>query len=345
METLNRRHILKCTAGLGAGLILPECREATANPAGPAEGAAAAKRALRVAHMTDIHIFNENNSAAGVAAAFDHVHQLADRPDMILHGGDAVHCVFWFPQLADMQGELWRRAFDKHCTLPTFHCIGNHDVYGWGKGDFTSANAGKNWAMKLFGLTQPYYSFDRAGWHFIVLDDTHQSGTGFICKLDDEQMKWLKADLAATDPATPVLILSHAPIFSVTPFTEPNSLKADGWHVPNFWMHVDTVELTQLFKQHPNVRVCLSGHAHQVDYCEVNGVAYICSGAVCANKWRGPWVDCETGYGLVDLFEDGSFEYRYVDFGWVAAAEPPDRQRMDYSRSIYRSSKAVVNNP
>ena len=46
--------------------------------------------------------------------------------------------------------------------LPYRICVGNHDILG------LKQDTGKAWAVKQFGLDRQYYSFDRAGWHFIV---------------------------------------------------------------------------------------------------------------------------------------------------------------------------------
>ena len=81
-------------------------------------------------------------------------------------------------------------------------------------------------------------------------------------------------------------------------------------------MHTDAHALQALFVEYPNVRLCLSGHMHLRDRCEYNGVTYICDGALCAGWWGGDWAQCDEGYGIVDLREDGSFDYEYVSFGW-----------------------------
>jgi hypothetical protein len=59
---------------------------------------------------------------------------------------------------------------------------------------------------------------------------------------------------------------------------------------------------------------------HLLDRCETDGIAYICGGAVCANWWEGRRQKIDEGYGLVDLYDDGSFEYAYTPFGWKAVA-------------------------
>ena len=58
--------------------------------------------------------------------------------------------------------------------------------------------------------------------------------------------------------------------------------------------------LRELFKKHGNVKLCLSGHMHLNDRCDVDGVSYICDGAVSGAKWKGSKRQTAEGYGLID---------------------------------------------
>ena len=115
----------------------------------------------------------------------------------------------------------------------------------------------------------------------------------------------------------PTLIWSHVPILSVTgPIYDDRRMVENQWQIPGDWMHTDAYKLQALFVEYPNVRLCLSGHMHLRDRCEYNGVTYICDGALCAGWWGGDLAQCDEGYGLVDLYADGSFDYEYLAFGW-----------------------------
>ena len=43
-------------------------------------------------------------------------------------------------------------------------------------------------------------------------------------------------------------------------------------------------------------------------------------GAVSGAWWKGPKDRCAEGYGLFDLFDDGTFKHQYVPYGWQAQA-------------------------
>jgi Icc protein len=81
----------------------------------------------------------------------------------------------------------------------------------------------------------------------------------------------------------------------------------------------DGTAIHNILREHANVKLCLSGHMHLCDRCEIDGVTYICGGAVCANWWKGVRQKVHEGYGLVDLYDDGSFRYAYTQYGWIAA--------------------------
>jgi hypothetical protein len=58
-----------------------------------------------------------------------------------------------------------------------------------------------------------------------------------------------------------------------------------------------------------------------VDRAEYNGVTYICDGAVCGAWWKGNHAECDEGYGVFDLFDDGTFAHRYITYGWQPVSE------------------------
>ena len=323
MQTPTRREFLKGTAAAGAAFAwVPLAQGAAADTAAPRQS----RRALRLAHVTDVHVQPELGAGDGLAACLRHLQSLDDPPTFILTGGDAVMDVFGADtDRAAVQADLWRRVWRAECSLPVEHCIGNHDVWGWDRKDSKTtgreARWGKPWAMDLLGLSRRFRSFDRTGWHFVVLDSVHEPPTpdpegGYVARLDEEQFNWLASDLAATPPQTPVLVLSHLPILSVAAMMYGEQEKSGQWVVPPSWMHIDARRITALFRQHPNVKLCLSGHIHLCDRVTYQGVTYVCGGAVCGDWWKGDLDGTDEGYTVVDLYEDGAFDARYVGYGW-----------------------------
>jgi Icc protein len=314
----DRRAFLAAGAGLAA---LPS-----------AAGGAARKPALRIAHLTDIHVQPERKAGEGMAACLRHMQGQKDKPDLILFGGDCVMDAFAQTRTrTKLQWDLWHRVLKAECSLPWLGCIGNHDVWGWDKARSKASgdekDYGKRWAADALTMPKRYHAFARAGWKFIVLDSTHRGprpGT-YTARLDPEQFDWLAAELKATPRTTPVLVLSHIPIFAACPFLDGDNEKTGDWKVPGAWMHIDARRLTALFHGHGNVQACLSGHIHLADRVVYLGTSYFCNGAVCGGWWKGKYQQFAEGYALVDLYADGSVQCEYVTYGWKA--EPAERKK------------------
>ncbi|HWL93325.1 MAG TPA: metallophosphoesterase [Phycisphaerae bacterium] len=323
MKEVTRRDVLRFGVASVAGLSLAET--ALAGPKAKKLGGKSQKprRVLRIAHLTDVHIQPELGAARGFAACLAHVQSQKDKPDLILNGGDTImDCNSTDRGRTKLQWDLWKNVLRQDCSLPIESCIGNHDVWGWDKAasgcDGSEDLYGKKWALEVYGETGRHRSFNRGDWHFIVLDSTHPHEEGYIAKLDEEQFEWLREDLNKTDEDTPVLVLSHIPILSGAIFYPGEMEKEGRYNVPPGWLHIDSRRIKNLFREHSNVKVCLSGHLHLIDRVEYNGVTYLCNGAVSGNWWKGAHQECQEGYAMVNLFDDGSVEREYVPYGWKA---------------------------
>jgi 3',5'-cyclic AMP phosphodiesterase CpdA len=287
----------------------------------------ARKRALRVAHLTDIHVEPEQRAGEGMTACLHHVQNLADKPELVITGGDSVmDCFAASDARTKVQWDLWRSVLKGECSIDVRSCIGNHDVRGWAKSKSKMTGQEPTWGKALptemLNLENRYYTFARGGWQFIVLDSTHPTLDGseaYLAKLDDEQFDWLERTLRDSKPEVPIFIVSHIPLLTVTSILWTTEKTPDAGC--NGWlMHSDSVKLKDLFNKHPNVKVCVSGHTHLVDRVDYNGVSYLCDGAVSGNWWRGRHRECDEGYAVIDLYDDGSFEREYVTYGWKAQA-------------------------
>jgi 3',5'-cyclic AMP phosphodiesterase CpdA len=206
--------------------------------------------------------------------------------------------------------------------MPIHHAIGNHDIWGRDKAACKATGNepfyGKKWFLENLGYTRTYYSFDQAGWHFIVLDsfDLDAEGSGYTSRIVGDQLDWFKEDLANTPKTTPIVVMTHVPIAGIVNLFDLSTELDTDIIVRRTRMHVDYRELDALFQTYRNVKVCLSGHIHLLDRSEYNGVTYICDGAVCGDKWNGPRLQTPEGYGLIDLYADGTFTHQYVAYGW-----------------------------
>jgi 3',5'-cyclic-AMP phosphodiesterase len=283
------------------------------------------RRSMRVAHLTDLHVQPELHASEGMTACLHHVQQLKDRPQLILTGGDSIMDSFGADDArTTLQWDIWQKVLKNECSLSVRSAIGNHDIWGWdkrgskAKGD--EPNYGKLRSTEMLKLENRYYTFSQGGWQFVVLDSTQplsEGREGYTAHVDEEQYDWLVSTLQSIPAATPVLLLSHIPILSASSFLWAEQ-KQDDFHLSCSLMHTDFVKLKDLFAKHPNVKLSLSGHLHCVDRTDYNGVSYLCNGAVCGSWWKGRHKDCDEGYAVLDLYDDGSFDCEYVKYGWKA---------------------------
>jgi len=284
----------------------------------PAASTPAKKRVLRLAHLTDTHLTNVHNAVQNYSNCLHHLQSLDEPVDIILDGGDTIMDALGVQEKSkvDAQWKLWEDSYRQASDLQLVHCLGNHDV--WGGADKQDPLYGKKYAQNRLQLDSPYFSFDRAGWHFIVLDSTHPVDDGwYTAKLDEAQLDWLTKDLQQTPAETPILVLSHIPILTASGFY-PDNVKEGNWQVPGSWMHIDFQPLQQLFMQHGNVRLCLSGHMHLLDYVTYNGITYMCNGAVSGNWWDKPeYHQTRAGYAVINLYDDGGFEREWYEYDWT----------------------------
>ncbi|MGY4384725.1 Icc protein [Pedobacter sp. UYP24] len=272
------------------------------------------KPALRVAHITDVHLKNELGAPAKFVKCLHHVQQHSPKVDLILNGGDVVFDMNKESIGAiDDQWKLVNDTMKNECSIPVNYCLGNHDVW-WNEDSRKDVFYGKKYAMDKLQLSNPYYSFTKGGWKFIILDSVHLDidNTWYIGKLGNEQFSWLESELKATDPKMPVIVMSHIPILTALLMIEDNIVNK--WTMLGGDMHTDTSKIISLFYQHPNVKLCLSGHLHMRDKVVYNNVTYLCDGAVSGAWWKGNRRETAPGYGLIDLYADGTFEEKYVNY-------------------------------
>jgi len=152
-----------------------------------------------------------------------------------------------------------------------------------------------------------------------VLDSTHlkEDGTWYTARLDEEQFSWLQQRLREIPSERPVFVFSHIPIVCAAAFFDGDNETTGNWTIPGAWVHIDARRIVELFHQHQNVRVAVSGHIHLADAVLYNEVTYYCNGAVSGRWWGGDYHQTSPGYAIINLYEDGSFDRDYVAYGWT----------------------------
>jgi 3',5'-cyclic AMP phosphodiesterase CpdA len=316
-----RRQVLAAGLSAAAAAGLAACGSNLRTIQPPTPAGAWRRRSLRLAHLTDPHVQPERRSGEGWAACLRHVQSQDDAPSLIVTGGDLIMDGFEQDEARTRtQWDLFTRVLRAECSLPVLHTLGNHDIWGWNRKKSRTTGQepawGKRWACDTLGLSAPAYRHDVGGWAIIVLDSVQPDGeSGYVGRLDQAQVDWLGKTLKEIRISTPVMVVSHIPIMSVCGLFDRKKLALK---LNKSEIMEDGMGLHELFRSARNVRLCLSGHIHDVDRVEADGITYICDGAVSGAWWKGPHGPCVEGYGLVDLYDDGTFEHRYVPYGWKA---------------------------
>lgn len=278
----------------------------------------AKKRALRIAHITDVHMLDQPNANACFTRVLKELNTLNDKPDFIINTGDSVMDENeQTRETVEARWQAWTNVVKAVNKIPIHSALGNHDV--WFGPDATldaeykkDKRYGKQWAIGMLSMPARYYAFEAKRWKFIALDSIN--GTNGY-QLDDEQFTWLEKQLDATPANQPVLVFNHVPILSMGAllyYTKRSPI--DEVKFPSGDMHNDHQRIKDLFNKKKNVRLALSGHVHYVDTVEYLGVKYMCNGAVSGNWWGNPIVldEFPPVYTLIDLYEDGSSEHRLI---------------------------------
>jgi 3',5'-cyclic AMP phosphodiesterase CpdA len=280
------------------------------------------KLSFIAAHITDVHVKPDPVAEEGMRMAFRHVNSLKQKPDFIINGGDAIMDAMAADKNKTLaQWDVWNRILKEENRLPIHHCIGNHDAWGWQVNDEsiqTDPLYNKGWALKQHNMSNRYYSFENAGWKFIVLDSAHKNNGGYIAKIDEEQFAWLENELKNTSSSQHICIVSHIPIasFCAAMFFDKNLDNGD-WRLPRNLLHTDTRKLKVLFKNYSNIRCCISGHIHLQDELEYLGIKYYCNGAVSGNWWGGSFQEFAPAYAVMELFPDGTVKRTMIKYEMV----------------------------
>ncbi|TCC87975.1 metallophosphoesterase [Pedobacter frigiditerrae] len=279
----------------------------------------APKKSFRFAFISDIHIKTGAVPEAGMSKALRHVNQLKPKVDFIINGGDCImDALAATKESTQTQWALYHQIMQKENSLPVYPCIGNHDIYGWFQKapDVTDPLYGKNYALKELKMTERYYHSKKENWNFIILDSTQLNPAGgYIAKIDDIQLEWLKNKLAEIPANQQICIVSHIPILSICAGLFFNKTEANGdLMIKRNLMHTDFFALKTLFNKYPNIKTCLSGHIHLQDEIHYNNVDYYCNGAISGNWWGGAFQEFDPAYAVFDFFDDGTVKREMIKY-------------------------------
>ncbi len=185
--------------------------------------------------LSDTHVgFNGPPDPLGTKAfehAVDMVNELAQQPDLVIITGDLTHDTEKPDEHAGRMKQF--KEIAGRLKSPILRMVpGEHDA---------GLDAGVLY-REHFGETS--YSFDHRGVHFIALDNVSRAKP----EVGPEGIAWLKEDLVRFSKTSPIVVMTHRPLFDLKPEWE--------------WFTSDGDEVMNVLAPYENVTV-LYGHIHR----------------------------------------------------------------------------------
>lgn len=256
-NAMSRRQLIRHTAWFGAAVGFAVVGGEVISHVG---GTALAEHAqgrptLRFAQVSDSHLgFNgapNPNVADTFGNAIDRINNLGYAPDFVIHTGDITHLSS--PGQFDQAKQMLSGLKTPHVfTVP-----GEHDSFD---------DAGQKY-RSVFGAGSRgdgWYSFDIAGVHVIALVNTLNLKK--LGHLGADQLEFVEKDVAGLSSDTPIIVISHIPLFAMYP----------DWG----WGTDDAVQALGYLRRFSSV-TCLNGHVHQL-FSKMEGNVTFYSGTTTA---------------------------------------------------------------
>jgi 3',5'-cyclic AMP phosphodiesterase CpdA len=241
-DGIDRRGMLRCMAWVGTGVVWGVSGGvATSRAFG--QPPTAAKPTFTFVQISDSHLGFARDPNKDVAAtlrqAVAKINALPDAPAFLLHTGDLTHLAR--PEEFDACAEILKGAR----VGAVGYVPGEHDFDGDGNNEYLRRHG-----QGAQGLG--WYSFDHKGVHFVALVNVANaksgSGDGGLGVIGNDQLEWLKKDLAGLKDSTLVVVYAHVPLWAVY----------EKWG----WGTRDAERALDLLKRFGSVTV-LNGHIHQ----------------------------------------------------------------------------------
>ncbi len=168
---------------------------------------------------------------------------------------------------------------------PRYHVLGNHDMDCISKEQFLGIAKNSGISPK-----RSYYSFNRKGIHFVVLDANYLAdGTGYNCgnfhwtdpNIPKAELDWLEKELSSSD--YPCILFIH------------QLLNGEGDVYVNNAAGVRTI-----LENSGRTMAVFQGHAHNGGYQEIEGIHYYTLKAMVMGSGSE-----NNAYAIVDIYDDG----------------------------------------
>lgn len=172
---------------------------------------------------------------------------------------------------------------------PKYHVLGNHDMDSLSKREFL-----QNIENTGIPKQKSYYSYDKKGIHFIVLDanftrhgiDYNNGNFDWTdTNINHKQVKWLQKDLEKTD--NPTIVFVHQRLD--TPYA----------HNKIHCIH-NARKVRHILERSGKVMAVFQGHDHAGGYSKIHDIHYFTQVAMVS----GPYPD-NNSYSIVEVMKNG----------------------------------------
>ncbi len=301
MKTISRRQFLGITTKMTAATAFAGTFAPSATSffglGGIAHAATKKITPFTFAILTDAHLYDikDHKFDAFLEKGVADINSMNPLPDFVLYAGDIGQSG------KDSELKKGKAILDKlkvkYRVIP-----GEHDWY---------LDMGKSWKGHFGNET---WSFDHKGVHFIGMNSilvpdfwtmaglTPEERMGRMEELEchncglwgvgSAQLEWLAKDVKNISRDTPVVILTHSPLWNYYP----------RWN----FQTVDAPEIREILRKFEKV-IAIHGHVHQVVY---NQIGNISSAGLLSTSWPWPYPPVELPYPHLKMnrVDPGNFE-------------------------------------
>jgi len=257
------------------------------------------QKPIKIALVTDLHYADKApNGSRHYRETLSKLEEAAlqfekSQPDFLVELGDFIDAAASVDTeksyLTTINNEFAPICSERHYVL------GNHCVDTLTKQEFLS------------GVEQrkSFYSFDRGGFHFVVLDSCFRSDgqpygrknfTWTDANVPEHELEWLRADLKANDK--PTIVFAHQRL-----------------DVSNNHGVRNNSAVREVLENSGNVTTVFQGHSHKNDLKQINGIHYCTMVAMVEGSGQE-----NNGYSLLTLSPNGSLHLdgfrKQSDYAW-----------------------------
>lgn len=273
---LRRGALVMAAAAFGGSIgdVLRAAEESTKKPV------------LRLGMITDIHYADKPNGTTkryyreSIAKMRESVARFNEvKPDFVVELGDLID------EAPTVEGEIGhlKRIDAEYAKFSgeRHYVLGNHCVWSLTKKEF----------LENSGMKAEHYSFDRGGFHFVVLDACYRKdGVAYGAKnfvwdntdIPPAERGWLADDLRATGKPTILFMHQRTDIVAREAITSG-------------------AEVRKILEDSGKVLAVFQGHHHINDHNEINGIHYCTMMAMVDGSGAE-----NNAYALVDIHADGT---------------------------------------